>query len=44
MTPPMESPNASEKPTTTHSTLTTPIAMKLCSIVEMTFLRCTMPP
>ena len=44
MTPPMLSPNDRLNPTTTHTTLTTPIAMKLCSIVDTRFLRWTMPP
>jgi hypothetical protein len=33
--PPMDSPKARLKPTTSHKTLITPIAMKLCNIVEM---------
>ena len=40
----MLSPNAKLNPTTIQSTLTTPSAMKHCSMVEMTFLADTMPP
>ena len=44
ITPPMSSPNARLKPTTTQRMLMTIIAIKLCSIVEMTFFFWTMPP
>ena len=44
MRPPMLSPKARLKPTTTQIRLITPSAMKLWSIVEMTFLMRTMPP
>jgi hypothetical protein len=37
ITPPRLSPNARLNPQTTHTMLMTPIAMKLWSIVEMTF-------
>ena len=37
-------PKARLKPTTIHSRLITPIATKLCSIVETTFFMRTMPP
>ena len=42
--PPRLSPNARLKPTTIQSTLTTPSAMKHCSMVEMTFFAETIPP
>ena len=42
--PPIVSPNARLKPTTTQSMLITPMAMKLCSMVEITFLLFTIPP
>ena len=42
--PPMLSPKARLKPTTTQSTLTTPMAMKLCTMVEITLLPRTIPP
>lgn len=44
MKPPMDSPNARLKPTTTHKTLTMPAATTLLIIVEITFFRCTIPP
>ena len=44
ITPPMSSPKARLKPTTYQSTLITPNATKLCSMVEITFLGLTMPP
>ena len=40
----MSSPKASPKPNTTHITLTTPITMKLCSMVLITFFARTIPP
>ena len=43
-TPPMSEPKAKLKPITTHTTLITPIAIKLCSMVEMTFFLFTIPP
>ena len=44
MIPFVDCPNASEYPTSTHSTETTPIMRKLRSIVLSTFFRWTMPP
>ena len=44
ISPPMSSPNARPKPTTTQTRLITPSAMTLWSIVETTFLKLTMPP
>ena len=44
MIPPKLSPKARLKPTTTHSREITPIEMKLCNMVEMTFLSRTIPP
>jgi hypothetical protein len=44
ITPPMSSPKARLKPTTTHTMLMTIIAIRLWSIVEMTFFLRTMPP
>jgi len=40
----MSSPNARLKPTMTHRMLMTIIAIRLCSIVEITFFFWTMPP
>jgi hypothetical protein len=37
-------PKASEKPTSTHTTLTSARPKKLCMIVERTFFRRTRPP
>ena len=37
-------PKARPKPNTTHMTLTTPMTIKLCNIVDMTFLALTIPP
>ena len=42
--PPRLSPNDRLNPTTIHSTLTTPRAMKHWSMVEMTFFAETIPP
>ena len=42
--PPTSSPKLSEKPTTTQRMEMMPMAMKLWRIVEITFLRPTMPP
>ena len=44
MSPWKLSPKARLKPTSIHSMLITPIATKLWSIVETTFLVRTMPP
>ena len=44
MMPPRLSPKARLNPTTIHRMLMTPIATKLCSIVDTTFLVRTMPP
>ena len=42
--PPTSWPNASPKPTKTQTRLITPSAITLCSMVETTFLKLTMPP
>lgn len=42
--PPQSSPKARLNPNTTQITLTTPMAMKLWRMVEMTFFFPTMPP
>ena len=42
--PPTSVPKASEKPTSTQTTLTRARPKKLCMIVESTFLRRTRPP
>ena len=42
--PPMDSPKARLKPTTIHTTLITPMAIKLWSMVEMMFLVSIIPP
>ena len=39
-----DSPKAMLKPHTTQKTLMSPVAMKLCNIVEMTFFLLTIPP
>ncbi len=44
MNPPIESPNERLKPTTIYSTLITPMAIKLWSMVEIIFLVSIMPP
>ena len=41
---PIESPKDSENPTTTHKIEITPKAIKLCNMVEITFLVFTIPP
>ena len=42
--PPNELPKAKLNPTVIHKTLTTPAATTLFIMVEITFLRCTIPP
>ena len=42
--PPILSPKAKLKPTTTHKTLITPRAIKLCNMVEITLFLFTIPP
>ena len=44
MMPPISSPNARPNPNTTQMTLTKPMTIKLCNIVDITFLARTMPP
>ncbi len=41
---PNEFPKDKEKPTTTHTKEITPKAIKLCSMVEITFFLPTIPP
>ena len=44
MMPPRFPENASEYPTSTQSTVTTPIEMKLCSMMVRKFFLRTRPP
>ena len=44
MIPPIEGPKHKPKPMITHNTVTITIAIKLCSIVLITFFFPTIPP
>ena len=44
MIPPIESPKARPNPITTQTTVITPIAIKLCRMVLITFFFLTIPP